>query len=232
MTGKEWVAGVDGAQKGWIVAYMPVRKRKGAYLQRCETFDGVKAATQEKKCVTVAVDMPIGLLETPDQGIDSEIRKRLGERRSSLFPTPSTAVLNAKTHEQASQLNRETIGKGISIQTWNLIPQIRQVRESLHPEDANQFFECHPETSFCELAKHPLPSKKTPEGCEQRINLLRATIPDIDAIVQALPKKCKVDDALDAFAAAWSAKRYAQNKAIIIGGHDYDNDGYPIRVII
>ena len=149
-----------------------------------------------------------------------------------VFPTPSTAVLNAKTHEQASQLNRETIGKGISIQTWNLVPQIRQIRESLHPEDANQFFECHPETSFCELAKHSLSSKKTPEGCEQRINLLRRVIPDIDAIVQTLPKKCKVDDALDAFAAAWSAKRYAQNKAIIIGGHDYDNDGYPIRVII
>ena len=232
MTSKEWVAGVDGAQKGWVVAFMPVRKSKGAYLKRYETFDQVKEATQEKNCLTIGVDMPIGLLEKPNQGIDSEIRERLGERRSSLFPTPSTAVLKAKTYEQALQLNKEAVGKGISIQAWNLLPQIRQVRESIDPEDTNRFFECHPETSFCELAKLPLSSKKTPEGSEQRINLLQAVIPDIATIVQALPMKCRIDDALDAFAAAWSAKRYAQNKAIIVGGYDYDNDGYPIRVII
>ena len=29
MAERKWVAGVDGAQKGWIVAYVPLRKGKG-----------------------------------------------------------------------------------------------------------------------------------------------------------------------------------------------------------
>ena len=41
-----------------------------------------------------------------------------------------------------------------------------------------------------------------------------------------------MDDALDAFAAAWTAKRYVRGKSVIIGGRDYDKHGYPLRVII
>ena len=33
MAERKWVAGVDGAQKGWIVAYVPLRKGKGSYLK-------------------------------------------------------------------------------------------------------------------------------------------------------------------------------------------------------
>ena len=59
-----------------------------------------------------------------------------------------------------------------------------------------------------------------------------SVVPDLDKVLEILPTKCKIDDALDAFAAAWSAKRYVQNKAVIIGGEDCDSDGYPIRVVI
>ena len=183
-------------------------------------------------CQAVAVDMPMGLSNEPSNEIDQELRKRLGERRSSLFPTPSSGVLSAQSYEEALERNREITGKGISIQAWNLVPQIRQVRNVVHPSDTDQFVECHPESSFAAMANSPLLSKKLEVGIAQRVELVRAYIPDIDAIIKQLPKKCKVDDALDACAAAWTAKRYVRNKAIVFGGSEEDLEGYPLRIII
>ena len=178
-------------------------------------------------CQAVAVDMPMGLSDEPNNKIDQELRKRLGERRSSLFPTPSSGVLNARTYEEALERNREITGKGISIQAWNLVPQIRQVRKVVHPSDTDQFVECHPESSFAAMTDSSLLSKKTDQGAIQRIDLLQEFVPDLESVLCSLPRKCKMDDALDAFAAAWTAKRYVRGKSVIIGGRDYDKDGYP-----
>jgi predicted RNase H-like nuclease len=211
---------------------MPLRKGQGSHLKRYEHFSDVKAEIESMNCVAVAVDMPMGLSDQPNNEIDQELRKRLGERRSSLFPTPSTGVLEAKTYEEALKRNRKITGKGISIQAWNLVPQIRQVRNVIRPSDTDRFVECHPESSFAAMADTALHSKKTDEGVRQRIELLLEFIPGLHNILEELPKKCKIDDALDACAAAWTAKRYVRGKSVIIGGDDYDKDGYPVRVII
>ena len=232
MVKAQWVAGVDGAQKGWLVAYLPLGHGSEAYLTRYETFQRVKTSVLELGCSTVGVDMPIGLQLTGARQSDIEARKRLGSRRSTLFPTPSAIVLDATSYEDALKRSRDQTGKGISIQTWNLIPQIREVRNAVQPADSNTYIECHPESSFVALVENPLVSKKTPEGIQQRITALRNIVPDIDKIVEQLPKKCKIDDALDAFAAAWSARRFSQGEAIILGGDKYDEQGYPLRLVI
>ncbi|MBT95003.1 MAG: hypothetical protein CL431_03435 [Acidimicrobiaceae bacterium] len=232
MAGRKWVAGVDGAQKGWVVAYVPLRKGQGTHLERYEHFSDLKAVIESMNCLATAVDMPMGLSDEPNNEIDQELRKRLGERRSSLFPTPSTGVLKANTYEEALKLNREITGKGISIQAWNLVPQIRQVRQVIRPSDTDKFLECHPESSFAAMTHTALQSKKTDEGVRQRMELLLEFIPDLHNVLDELPKKCKIDDALDACAAAWTAKRYVRGKSLILGGDDYDKDGYPVRVII
>ncbi len=228
----QWVAGVDGAQKGWVVACIPITGSGQASLTRCETFQEVKATVVELGCRSVGVDMPIGVKLSGSRLLDSEVRKRLGARRSSLFPTPSSVVLEATSYEDALKRSRNQIGKGLSIQTWNLVPQIREVRSIIKPEDSDTFFECHPESSFVELVGERLTSKKTPEGVKQRLDAIRNFVPTIDIVVEALPKKCKIDDALDAFAAAWSAKRFSQGEAIILGGNEYDEQGYPLRIVI
>ena len=228
----QWVAGVDGAQKGWVVACIPIDGKDGASLVRHETFQEVKTAVFELGCSSVGVDMPIGVKLSGSRQLDSEARKRLGARRSSLFPAPSSVVLEATSYEDALKRSRNQIGKGLSVQTWNLVPQIREVRNIIQPEDSDMFFECHPESSFVELVGETLTSKKTPEGVKQRLDAIRNIVPTIDAVVEKLPKKCKIDDALDAFAAAWSAKRFSQGEAIILGGSEYDEQGYPLRIVI
>ena len=228
----QWVAGVDGAQKGWVVACIPITGSGQASLSRCETFQEVKATVVELGCTSVGVDMPIGVKLSGSRLLDSEARKRLGARRSSLFPTPSSVVLEATSYEDALIRSRNQIGKGLSIQTWNLVPQIREVRSIIKPEDSETFFECHPESSFVELVGETLTSKKTPEGVKQRLDAIRKFVPTIDRVVKKLPKKCRMDDALDAFAAAWSARRFSEGEAIILGGNEYDEQGYPLRIVI
>ena len=82
------------------------------------------------------------------------------------------------------------------------------------------------------MAENALLSKKTEQGVIQRLELLEEFVPGLESVLCSLPRKCKMDDALDAFAAAWTAKRYARGKSVIIGGRDYDKQGYPLRVII
>jgi len=228
----QWVAGVDGAMKGWVLACIPIGSSDEASLVRCETFEEVKAIVVELGCSAVGVDMPIGIKLSGSRQLDTEVRKRLGARRSSFFPIPSSVVLEATSYEDALKRSQNQIGKGLSIQTWNLVPRIREVRSIIQPEDCDIFFECHPESSFVELIGETLTSKKTPEGIKQRLDAIRNTVPTIDTVVEKLPKKCKIDDALDAFAAAWSAKRFSQGEAIILGSNEYDEQGYPLRIVI
>ena len=54
-------------------------------------------------------------------------------------------------------------------------------------EETTMFFECHPETSFCELAKQPLSPKKTKIGSEERRDILRSVVPDLDKVLEILP---------------------------------------------
>ena len=232
MAKAQWVAGVDGAQKGWVVAYLPPDRDHEAYLTRYETFQQVKTSVIALGCSIVGVDMPIGLQLGGTRQSDREARRRLGSRRSTLFPTPSSVVLEATTYEDALKRSRDQTGKGLSIQTWNLVPQIREVRNTIQPVDSETFIECHPESSFAAMVGDSLVSKKTPEGIQQRLVVLRNIVPRIDTIVEKLPKKCNIDDALDAFAAAWSAKRFSQREAIILGGDEYDEQGYPLRIVI
>ena len=81
-----------------------------------------------------------------------------------------------------------------------------------------------------ETVKLAFPEFENP-SCEF-IDNYKEFVPDLESVLCSLPRKCKMDDALDAFAAAWTAKRYVRGKSVIIGGRDYDKHGYPLRVII
>ena len=84
-------------------------------------------------------------------------------------------MLSAQTYEEALERNREITGKGISIQAWNLVPQIRQVRNVVHPSDTDQFVECHPESSFAAMTENTLFSRKQNKGLSNVWNSVRSS---------------------------------------------------------
>jgi predicted RNase H-like nuclease len=212
------VAGVDGCRGGWIVATVDGH---GGVETVVEVVAGIAIVVERLRRAELAalgVDIPIGLPENGARRADAEARARLGARRSSLFPTPPLAVLDAVDYTDALARCRAAAGSGISVQAFNLVPKMREVARAVTPELQPALAEVHPETSFTMLGGGPcMHSKRTREGAAERAALLRSHFPDVDAHLEARPRGAAVDDVLDAFAAAWTARRIALGTATWLG---------------
>src|SRR5690606_34166273 len=93
---------------------------------------------------TIGVDMPVGPPETGERACDREVRSALGSKRSSLFITPTRAALACATQAEATGVNREFGGAGVSAQAFALRHKIREVEQS----GADELIEVHPELTF------------------------------------------------------------------------------------
>jgi predicted RNase H-like nuclease len=158
----------------------------------------------------IAVDMPIGLPSEGRRACDSEARRMLGARRSSVFPVPTRDALAATSFAEVS---------GLSIQGWNLVPKIREVDACWEP----RVRECSPELSFTVLAGAPMVhNKRTPEGRAERLAVL--------GDVMASAKGAATHDVLDAHACLRTARRVAGGEALELGDGTIDALGRPMRV--
>ena len=190
------VAGVDGCKGGWLAAILEDHRVE---FQLCPDFSSVLSLDAE----VIGVDIPIGLPHSRPRRADLLARAFVGARWPSVFLTPSRAVLEARTHAEATALAVELTGKGVSQQAFALRHRILEVDELA--ADDGRVIEVHPEVSFRALAGRPLPSKHTPDGLIARRALLHL---DPDSVRRSLEK-----DALDALVVAWTAQRVAAGEA-------------------
>ncbi len=229
------VAGVDGARGAWLVALLHGGRVE---LSRHPEFASVVELADERSLAVVAVDMPIGLPASAPRAADRQARAMLGPRRSTLFPTPVLAVLDASGYTDACRRSELACGRRISIQAYNLVPMVRQLRQAVPLGAANRFVEVHPETSFVALAGRPLAPKRSSRGVAERVAALGPALdldPGVDLadLVASRPRGVAPDDALDALAAAWSARRFATGVARVLGADDgCDPTGYPLRIVV
>ena len=222
------VAGVDGAKGAWLVA-TSVGADVGFVL--AETFADVVATADALDIACVGVDMPIGLPVAGPREADIEARARLGHRRSTLFPPPVAATVDAVDYVDACARSRAASGKALSKQAWNLMPMIRDLRGSAAGQPGDRFIEVHPESTFCALVGSPLPSKKTAAGVGARLACLRPHVDHLDDLLGSAPEGVAVDDALDALAAMVGARRFVAGTADVLGT-GLDPDGFPLRLVI
>lgn len=229
-----WVAGVDGSRAGWVVARLAVAGDESATIGIETSFDRLVSELFNGALVGIAVDMPIGLATTKPRASDAIVRKRLGVRRASLFPTPPRGALNTTDYATALVAARAAFGRGISKQTYNLLPRIREIDEVVSPDLFPRVCEAHPETSFVELTGAPLSEpKRTALGLEQRINALSSEIPNVAQLVADRPTATKPDDIVDALAAAWTARRVHLGTARWLGDlADLDDRGHRMVVAV
>jgi predicted RNase H-like nuclease len=205
------ICGVDGCQAGWIALTLETQSRK-IEPKRFTTF--AELVNARATSTIIAIDIPIGL---PDQGhrlCDQQARQLLGcPRCRSVFRAPIRAMLSACTHAEACRIGRSIDGKGLSVQTWGIMPKIREVDQRLRKDDAlrNRVREVHPEVCFYHLAgRQPMTSsKKHAAGQKERQALLEGVFGDATGHVLARRRELHsaVDDILDAFAALWTAER-------------------------
>ena len=222
------VAGVDGAKGAWLVASSA---DQAITFDLLGSFAEVVELADARGISCVGVDMPIGLPVDGPRVADVEARRRLGPRRSTLFPTPVAATLDAADYTDACARSRAVSGKALSKQAWNLMPMIRDLRGAIAGEPADRFIEVHPESTFCALAGGPLASKKTAVGVGERLRVLRSDVPRLDDALADAPAGVAVDDALDALAALVGARRFLAGTAEVLGGGT-DPDGFPLRLVI
>ena len=227
------VLGVDARRGGWACALVEIAGGSAARTPvrwlALPTLVEVLALPAD----AVGVDIPIGLPQRGRRACDLAAKALLGAAHARVFLTPPRAVLDAADHASASALHRNLVdGKGLSLQTWDVLGKVAEADAALADSDAavhGRVVEVHPELSFAALAGHPLGPKRTPSGRAARIAALGTWLPRLPT--GDVPPG---DDHLDALAAAWSAARWRAGMATVLPDGVVLRDvlGVPQRIVV
>ena len=224
------VAGLDGCRTGWVAVLWDIDGGTTTVEHLPHLTDLVRGLDTGE--VTVAgIDIPIGLPSAGRRPCDVEARARLGPRRSSVFPAPPRAVLGSDTYATAVAASRAVSATAISRQTFGLLPKIAEVDRLLLRHRRDRLVEVHPELSFAVLTGAPAAhNKKTPAGRDERLAALRPVFPALHRS-DPPPHGARPDDVLDAYAVAWTARRWLSGTHLRLGGQR-DDGGRPMQIIV
>lgn len=220
------VGGADGCRTGWVIC-----RRDGD-----GSLDVGVVKTLAEACEglsILAVDMPIGFVDTPRPGrqCEGEARRLLPGKASSVFPTPCRPALACTTHADANATSRK-LGVGLNQQTFHLFPKMREVDALLRstPRLKRVVREAHPELAFARMngGRPVLSKKRKPEGYAERRQLLAEH--GFACPVERLAGAAR-DDILDAIAVCRSALLIAERKATRLGpARLRDSHGLPMNI--
>ena len=207
------VLGVDGCKAGWVGALLTGSTYDVLVAARVEELV-IEAWRRGPGLAVVAIDIPIGLPDVGRRKADLLARTLLPVgRKSSVFPTPTRATTGESTFVEASATSRATTGgKGITQQSFRIVPKILDVDRFVRAEPPVTVLESHPEVSFAEIDPAcVVPSKTTVVGRETRRAALIGA--GLEPPSYAPGRGYGPDDLLDACAVAWTARRYATGTA-------------------
>ena len=218
------VLGVDGWRGRWVGALLDGR------AVRLLDLPDAAAVLAVPGVEVVAVDMPIGLSDDGPRACDVAARARLGRAGSSVFPAPVRAVLATDDYAEARRVSvAATGGTSLSAQAFQLVRSIRSLDDALGDPPADHVVEVHPELAFRALDPAVDDPKGTARGLAQRLAALRSAM-DVDPALLTAPPGVPAVDALDACAAAWSARRIADGVAERVGDGSVDARRRPMRI--
>ena len=206
------ISGVDGCKGGWLAFHF-----NGNHWSE-DIFSDINELYSKGDSDLILIDIPIGLRETEssERLCDLESRKILNKRNSSIFPAPSRLAIHCDEYREASQKNKEATGRGLSRQSFGIIPKIREVDVFIQSKEYDprrkRIREVHPEICFWglnECSEMNYKKKDTLGQCE-RIQLLGSYIKDVEKIFDKTRNRYKKkqvadDDILDALACAATA---------------------------
>lgn len=211
--------GIDGCKAGWF--YFRFDGDTGVFGVS-PNVESILEDLPDHACVLV--DIPIGLRARGkrERGCDLAARELLGPRRSSVFSAPVRPILKAKDYQAAVAQSRRLTGRGLSRQSWNIVPKIRELDELLkaRPALSRQVFEAHPEVLFAGLAGGPMSANKaTRDGFAERMTILSILHPDAETLVASAflahgGFEAARDDVVDAFVLALCARKPTRLKSL------------------
>lgn len=224
--------GVDGCKGGWIAASWDASPSPPR-LSLHTSFADLWHAHAGAACILV--DIPIGLSDAP-RACDVAARAMLGRRGVSVFPAPCRAAVDAPDYPEANRRSRAACGRGLTKQTWMIVPKIREVDRLLRTDARARAIvrECHPEVCFAAIAGEGLrEGKRTDPGFARRLALLERLLPGVHVCIEAaLARRLAArDDIVDALVAAWCAAAGARDIRTLPADPPRDSAGLPMEMV-
>lgn len=224
--------GVDGCRFGWIAVVIQGQEITCSIYKH---WQDLWITHQDYQ--TMLVDIPIGLTDVNfERSIEPLMRRVLERRKSSVFTPPARPSLSESNYKNALKINRNVVGKGISIQSFNIASKIKELDEFLKNGHHERLFEAHPEICFHFLnhSKTPLHSKKTKQGIEERISILKLYQAKIEGYFKHFNKQIQrqfasPDDIVDALCLALTAF-LANGELKFISQGQIDRHHLPIQI--
>lgn len=219
------VAGIDVWKARWLAVVL-----HGSRYERAIVTPRIDALLDElSDMAAIGVDMPIGLTSAAERReADSQARKLVGPRGSSVFPTYPREVYAAPDYDVARERCLALTGGSISRQAYALGERLLELEAAVAVRDGVR--EVHPEVSFCAMAGRHLAWPKTSwNGVHERVRLLRDQQLVIPTEIAAIGN-AGAADLLDAAAAAWSAARIANGHAVSLPDPAQVVDGRQIAI--
>lgn len=102
------VLGVDATRKGWVGIVLDT---DGAFVDALVKPDIASLVEAAGRLSVVAIDIPIGLPDAGARQADSEARKMLGGRHSSVFSSPTRGAMEADGYATAAAAQRAATGR-------------------------------------------------------------------------------------------------------------------------
>ena len=226
------VVGVDGWRNGWIAVSVPVDSPTAGDIAIASYEDFAALLDDHEGARLIGVDIPLSLPAGAQRASDAALRGHLGARSSSLFPTPCREAAAEASWEAANATSRRLTGKGLSKQTWYLVPKVDDARTAITDAACHaSVYEAHPESCFVAMGgSDDLASKKTAAGIGQRLALLEADLGALGGALAGTPAGPTLDDVLDALAVCWTLRRIERGDALWFGPPGVDDQGFPTAV--
>ena len=125
------VAGIDGCRAGWCIATF---YNSGISMHIAPNLHEMVDIIRDAEIALI--DIPLGLTDHQfSRTIETSMRSVLPPRKkSSVFTPPCREALLASTFEMAKKKNLNVTGKKISLQSFYIMPKIREADDLLNSD--------------------------------------------------------------------------------------------------
>jgi predicted RNase H-like nuclease len=222
------VAGVKPCATGWLVAGAKLHGTTFAPEEPRVLERFTEVLDQRPAFATIALDAPIGYLESHEPGgrtCDREARALIGRRGAAIASAPVRSQLIEELEQSLD---------GLSAVSRQLLPRWREVAAEMAPYLQRSVYEVSAELSFYQLNDdRPLHwSKRTRAGQEERRALLARKIPGGERLFDARLPRVPRSHMLDVAALMWTARRiFARAGVRVPEDPQWDDQGLRMEIV-
>jgi predicted RNase H-like nuclease len=154
----------------------------------------------------VALHAPVG---QPDDAAEPRLcdlhaKELLGRRAGAALPAPSRGLLDAKTLEEAKQIDPT-----MDIIRWRSLPKAVEALREVQSWRQRVVWEVNPELAFTQMndGAPPRYGRRSVLGRQERREILEARLPGTQRVLAERPTKVRENKLIDALADLWTARR-------------------------